>query len=255
VSLFHPSSSVPFSLWNPFTLPSCVLVLLSLLARLPLERSVVCQGTISPYHHSAHPTALPELISLRPHLFNHSPRPHTTVLPTMAANDYYNIPSTPRPNRKNSNATLPQLPPDPYTAYSPHPTQPSAPYMSSPTFEDSGYRPYADQSQQSLPSPYYASGGGGREHDQSAYSDDIPLRQNPSKGDSDLAMHDHLPDDPAIVDRPPQNAARRRRKQGFFGGKIPWVVYTFTLIQVCVFIAELAKNGEKHAGRHALIHR
>lgn len=165
----------------------------------------------------------------------------------MAANEYYNSPSTHHPNRKNSDATLPPLPPDPYAAYSPHPTQPSAPYMSSPTFEDSGYRPYADQSQQSLPSPYYASGGAGREHEQSAYSDEIPLRPHPSKRDSDLAMHNHLPDDPAIIDRPSQNAARRRRKQGFFGGKIPWVVYTFTLIQVCVFIAELAKNGENHA--------
>jgi hypothetical protein len=153
----------------------------------------------------------------------------------MAANEYYNSPPTPRPNQQNSNAALPPLPPDPYTTYSSHPAQPSAPYMSSPSFEDSSYRPYADQSQQSLPSPYYASGGGGREHEQAAYSDNIPLRHNPSKGDSD---------DPAIIDRPPQNAARRRRKQGFFGGKIPWVVYTFTLIQICVFIAELAKNGK-----------
>ena len=57
-------------------------------------------------------------------------------------------------------------------------------------------------------------------------------------------MPDHLPEDPAIIDRPTQNAARKRRKRGFFGGKIPWAVYTFTLIQVCVFIAELAKNGK-----------
>lgn len=115
----------------------------------------------------------------------------------------------------------------------------------SPSFEDSSYRPYADHSQASIQSPYYSSGGGGREQEPSAYSDDIPLREHPSKHDSDMAMQDHLPDDPAIVDRPAQNAARRRRKQGFFGGKVPWVVYTLTLIQVCVFIAELAKNGEK----------
>lgn len=178
-----------------------------------------------------------------------------TVSADMAANEYYNSSPIPRPIRKNSNPTLSQLPPNPYTAYSPHPTQPSAPYMSSPTFEDSGYRPYADQSQQSLPSPYYASGGGGREHDQAAYTDDIPLRPNSNKGDSNPVMPDHLPDDPAIVDRPSQNAARRRRKQGFFGGKIPWVVYTLTLIQVCVFIAELAKNGEEQAASHTLIQR
>lgn len=163
----------------------------------------------------------------------------------MAANEYYNTSSTPRPNRKNSDATLPSLPSDSYAPYSPHHTQPPTPYMSSPSFEDTSYRPYADQSQQSIPSPYYASGGGGRDSHQSAYSDDIPLRQHPSKRNSDLAAHDHLPDDPAIIDRPPQSATRRRRKQGFFGGKIPWVVYTFTLIQVAVFIAELVKNGKQ----------
>ena len=57
-------------------------------------------------------------------------------------------------------------------------------------------------------------------------------------------LHDPLPHDPAIIDRPSHNTARRRRKHPFFGGKIPWVVYTLTLIQVCVFIAELVKNGE-----------
>lgn len=56
-------------------------------------------------------------------------------------------------------------------------------------------------------------------------------------------MNHHLPDDPAIIDRPPQKAAKKRRKHGFFGGKIPWVVYIFTLIQVGVFIGELVKNG------------
>jgi len=175
----------------------------------------------------------------------------------MAANEYYN--STPSPyGRRNSNPPSPIHSPDPYTAYTPHHgqtpdpytasashhAQPSAPYMSS-SLEDSSYGPYADHSQQSISSNYYAAGGGGREHEPSAYSDDIPLRQNPSKRDSDVVMHDPLPDDPAIVDRPTKSAARRRRneKQGFFSKKIPWVVYTFTLIQVAVFIAELAKNG------------
>ena len=173
----------------------------------------------------------------------------------MAANEYYN-PTPSQFGRRNSDPPSPIHSPDSYTAYAshhtqnpnpftapaPHHEQPSTPFTSSsPT--DTSYRPYADQSQQSISSNYYASGGGGREHEPSAYSDDIPLRQHPSKHDSDVVMHDHLPDDPAIIDRPPQSATRKRRKQGFFGRKIPWVVYTFTLIQVAVFIAELAKNG------------
>ena len=156
----------------------------------------------------------------------------------MAANEYYN-PSASRLGHRPPDPVSPLHSPDPYTA---HPPQHPQPFLSS-SLEDTSYRPYADHSQQSIPSPYYASGGGGREHEPSAYSDDIPLRQHPSKHDSDVVMHDNLPDDPAIIDRPPQNAARKRRKQGFFGRKIPWAVYTFTLIQVSVFIAELAKNG------------
>ena len=160
----------------------------------------------------------------------------------MAANDYYN-PTHSRPGHQTSEPPSPLISPDPYLGNPPHHAQPPAPYMSS-SFEDSSYRPYADHSQQSIPSPYYGAGGGGREHEPSAYSDDIPLRQHPSKGNPEVMMPDHLPEDPAIIDRPTQNAARKRRKRGFFGGKIPWAVYTFTLIQVCVFIAELAKNGK-----------
>lgn len=160
----------------------------------------------------------------------------------MAANEYYN-PSPSQGNQRRSDAPPPHLPLDPYATYSSHSMQPSPPHVSS-SYEDTSYRPYADRTQQSTPSAYYASGGGGRETEPNPYSDDIPLRQHPSKGCSEI-LHDPLPHDPAIVDRPSQNAARRRRKQGFFGrGKIPWVVYILTLIQVCVFIAELVKNGE-----------
>ena len=159
----------------------------------------------------------------------------------MAANEYYNV-SPSQGNGRRYAAHPPHLSLDPYATYSSHPTQPSPPHISSP-FEDTSYRPYADRSQQSTPSAYYASGGGGRETEPNPYSDDIPLRQHPSKGSSEI-LRDPLPHDPAIIDRPSQNAARRRRKRGFFGGKVPWVVYTLTLIQVCVFIAELVKNGE-----------
>lgn len=80
------------------------------------------------------------------------------------------------------------------------------------------------------------------EHEANLYSDNIPLRQNPAKVSTEIGMQDHLPYDPAIVDRLPESRPKGR-KHGFFSGKIPWVVYTLTVIQCAVFIAELAKNG------------
>ncbi|KAG8530254.1 uncharacterized protein KY384_004755 [Bacidia gigantensis] len=75
-------------------------------------------------------------------------------------------------------------------------------------------------------------------HDTNPYADDVPLRPHPQKSDT-VVQHDY--DDSAITDRPPP---RQQRKKGLFSGRIPWVVYTLTLIQCVVFIAELAKNGK-----------
>ena len=158
----------------------------------------------------------------------------------MAANEFYNPSSAPG-NRRHYD-TPSHLPMESYASYGSHPTQSSPPHLSSP-YEDTSYRPYGEPSQHTTPSPYYASGGGGRESEPNPYSDDIPLRQHPSKASSEM-LRDPLPHDPTIIDRPSENAARGRSRRGIFGaGKIPWVVYTLTLIQVCVFIAELAKNG------------
>ena len=162
----------------------------------------------------------------------------------MAVNGYYS--SSPSRAGMRSNPTSPRLPSDPYAAYDPQHAQPSPSYKTS-SYEDTSYHPYADQSHQSLSSPYYAAGGGGREYGPNSYSDDVPLRQYPSKGDSSFPMHNTPPDDPTIIDRPLHSPGQERQKLGIFGKKRPWVVYIFTLIQVVVFIVELAKNG-KHTG-------
>ena len=163
----------------------------------------------------------------------------------MAANEYYH-PSPDQTNHHRLDTPLPPSP-DPYTSYNPNLSHPSVPYSpthSSAPYEDTSYRPYGDLSQQSIPSPYYASGGGGREHEPNPYSDDIPLRQHPSKGNSEMMLHDPLPDDPAIIDGPQRSRKGRNAKRPFFARKQSWVVYALTLIQVVVFIAELAKNGK-----------
>ena len=35
-----------------------------------------------------------------------------------------------------------------------------------------------------------------------------------------------------------------KKKRGWFAKPIPYVVYTLTLIQIIVFIAEIVKNGK-----------
>jgi hypothetical protein len=95
---------------------------------------------------------------------------------------------------------------------------------------------------------YYGQGGGGRPQDsQSSFRDDIPLRDNPAvplKDDDRTDPTDH------VYDAPPNMLGReqpnRKSGIGFFKqplAKVPWVVYTFTVIQIAVFIAEIAKNG------------
>ena len=158
----------------------------------------------------------------------------------MAAHEYYH-PTVPTSNGRSHNT--PYSPHDPYISYNSRPAQSLSPELISP-HEDHSYRPY-EHSSTSLQSPYFAStGAGGKASDPNPFADDVPLRQHPSKKSSDIAMQDHLPDDPAIIDRPPTKRKQRNRKRRFFSGKIPWVVYGLTAIQIVVFIAEVAKNGK-----------
>ena len=162
----------------------------------------------------------------------------------MAANDYYN----PAPSRHGADASLPPLPP---SELSPS-IYKTISYRSgvsdnevsliSPTYPDSNYiepRPnmYKHESQQSAVP-------------ESLYSDQIPLRPRPHP------ISRELPDMGTYADdglRSSDDSGRGRkqgwRKKGFFAGKVPWVVYTLTLLQVIVFIVELVKNckfGPQH---------
>lgn len=60
----------------------------------------------------------------------------------------------------------------------------------------------------------------------------------------------HEEDDPLVRDAAPRKRGRGRRKEkdGWFTGKITWVVFACTVVQICVFIAMLARNGTvRHA--------
>ncbi|KAL9024767.1 MAG: hypothetical protein Q9196_006269 [Gyalolechia fulgens] len=164
----------------------------------------------------------------------------------MAANEYYNSDSN--HHNRRSDAPLPPVP-DYERSHGLNENHPSSSPFATP-FDDPTYHPYGQQSQQSLGSahPYYGAGDGPRPYDPSPYSEDIPLRDHPSKQSQDHLGYDQQRQNEAAyaarMDSQQKSAhGRRRRGKGWFSGKIPWVVYFFTLVQTVVFIAEIARNA------------
>ena len=162
----------------------------------------------------------------------------------MAANDYYHSFKPSDPTHGPANPSTSHLPQESYTTYNPHTTYNDSPYNTSPQSPqgDFSYKPYSHTTPGSS-TPLNASGAlvsGGRDDHRTSYADDVPLRPHPSKKDSDKVYHNHYGDDPAIEDRLPP---KKKKKKGFLA-RTPWVVYSLTLIQVIVFIVELAKNGK-----------
>lgn len=170
----------------------------------------------------------------------------------MAANDYYN--TSPDAQRRRNDAPLPAIS-NPYSAYNTNPQQYSASSISSP-FDDPSYKPHGRQSQQSFAgdNAYYGGGGTGHAYEANAYSDDIPLRPQKRKSSSDLLNPEGRDPDyarPQMGQRQKSRAGatRRRKKKGLWSGRIPFAVYTFSAIQIVVFIAEMIKAGESICDR------
>lgn len=173
----------------------------------------------------------------------------------MAANEYYSDRPSSRYSRQNSDLPRPRLPPPSpsYSAYKPS----NAETIVSPitdSFDEPTYPAHNQRNQQALgvDSMYRGAGVIG-DRDANPYADDIPLRPRPPPKDSEEQRgqdprRGYSNEDGSFVGsakhRDPESRQRRRRS-GMFRGKIPWVVYILTLIQVSVFIAELAKNGEQ----------
>ncbi|KAM7223442.1 putative rhomboid family membrane protein [Rhypophila decipiens] len=191
----------------------------------------------------------------------------------MAANDYYNQKPLPysgvseppgsyggqsaaisdSSRSYNAPTPTPQQPyPEPYPANDrPRPAGPS-PFET--VFDDHVYpasthqTPNASQYQLSQQDTGYR-GLGGAPSDEMAYNhptDDIPLQEHGNQRhavkDQDGADH--------VYDAPQRQKSRKGRVRfgelGMLGSnskKIPFVVYTFTIIQIAVFIAEIVKNA------------
>ena len=74
-------------------------------------------------------------------------------------------------------------------------------------------------------------------------SDAIPLQTQTPKYDNGAPPFHRQPSDLEPLNPPPHESSRRSRKK-FSWANIPWVVYTLTLIQAIVFIAELVKSSQ-----------
>lgn len=143
----------------------------------------------------------------------------------MAANDYVTSsqPHRATPFEDYRNAPLPPLP----RTYS------SSPYSSTAHL----VQPY---------SPSYAASPG---RNDDPYEDDnsIPLsgrKKHESTTSVSPILYQQEQDDPFVRDADPRRKrSMGRRKDGWFTGQITWVVYTMTVIQLAVFLAELVKNG------------
>jgi hypothetical protein len=142
----------------------------------------------------------------------------------MAANDFYNRPqyATPHNDHDYTNAPLPPLPSPSHSPY-----------------HDGNY-PYSH--------PQYASSNTGKLHDPTDPYDDensIPLSGRRAKHASATSVAPMLPheqEDPFVRDADPRRK-RKRRKDGWFHGKITWVCFVLSIIQIGVFIGEIVKNG------------
>lgn len=153
----------------------------------------------------------------------------------MAANDYYNTsyPPTGQQQGTTHSKTDGALPPLPSSQ-----TQHSA----SP-FDDDRYYQTPNSSGALGGYPSHNTSYSGHQDpftDQNA----IPLHAQPKtdghKLDDDSPTRYNA--DPEAYPRPSRK--RSKKKKGWFSGRVTWVVYILTTVQIAVFVGELIKNGE-----------
>ncbi|GAB7357886.1 hypothetical protein MBLNU230_g0055t1 [Neophaeotheca triangularis] len=152
----------------------------------------------------------------------------------MAANNYYEQPGYGHDHYndyydRRNDAPLPPLPPPSSQSQSP--------------FDDPRY-----SYQHQTPSQSYSGASGRIPDDADPYEDNdaIPLTGRRKKHDSTASVAPILapePVDPFVRDTDPHKKRRRKSKDGWFSGKITWVCFTLSVVQLVVFIAEIVRMG------------
>jgi hypothetical protein len=168
----------------------------------------------------------------------------------MAANEYYT--TTTSNNHIAHQHIDPPSPASsarpPTSVYSNH--QPSrASYIQSSYSASGSIDGHYDNTHHSRDS-YYSGIAGGTLHDERQYADNIPLKSSharPYSQDPLVDQHTQYSPPSPQSPQPAKSSSSRRKKQGWFRGKITWVVFAATLVQFGVFIAEIVVNGEFHA--------
>lgn len=156
----------------------------------------------------------------------------------MASNDYYASFNAPRPPKKDDDP-LPSLPPGASSNPSPFATPFDDHYASNnnhyPPTTMSGYQPSTLDTTTSYNSHLY-------QHEQPSSTDPfgdknaIPMTSQHPKLDSSPTRYN--------TDTEGHQPRRRKsRKKGWFKGRVTWVVYVLTTVQIAVFVGELIRNA------------
>lgn len=137
-----------------------------------------------------------------------------------------------------------------------------SPVVGSP-FTDNAYPAYP-QNSHIPPNPYGPVHGDDDTsyHGPGAYGQQRPLNSDPFVDNNAIPLHAQNPKNDASPSRynaDPEghsplvggpdgmrrsHSRRHKKKNGWFTGKIPWVVYTLTVFQIGVFVGEIIKNGK-----------
>jgi hypothetical protein len=166
----------------------------------------------------------------------------------MAANEYYNTSFSHHPDHQPIDSSPPPPPPSstkpPTSLYANNrPSRGSdihSLYSATPSIDSPRDNQYHSRES------YYSSVVGGTLHDEHQYADNIPLKSphpRPYSQDDLAGQNTQYPPSPISQQRP-KSSRSRRQKQGWFTGKITWVIYLVTLVQIGVFIGEIVSSGE-----------
>lgn len=164
----------------------------------------------------------------------------------MASHDYYDS------FQRRNDAPLPPVPSsDSRPPYPDSHHHPDVSPVNSRIFDDHTYatqlNPSVNQptgSYANVDSSYHGAYGGGKTN---RYSNNDPFTDQNAIQMEDQSRNDHKRHDSSLGDEEGRRPRRSRRKEkkGLLGGKITWVCWIFTVVQVAVFIGELVRNGEQ----------
>ena len=182
----------------------------------------------------------------------------------MAANDYYNssypptgpatsfasagsphdrtdAPLPPLPDKQSQQVVSPVSSPFDDNTYPPYPANSNNTTHSSGAlggYPDTSYHGPPQYGQNTFASPYDTPPAHGRQHDPFADQNAIPLQ---SKMSGSPTRYNADPE--RMYPAAGSKRQRRKKKEGWFSGRITWVVYVLTTVQIGVFVGELIKNG------------